>query len=226
MQKKPGTLVIILYILSTNPLSQAARSDGSLTLDGLQGQYAPQDPPDPGYIFVTPKRATGKSLPLPSHAAGRIRSPPTLTLSRLLPRTFLPPIPVEGQVRTQFHPSILTLPTARQLTPPPHPRGAARRHRRQGWRGNGSSSRGPSLWTPGSARRASSSAARLRAPSSPASSPTGPRAARRAPHAMCRASPPAPPPPQSRSRFAITARTAVTARAPAVRGGLGRWGGA
>ena len=56
-----GALVVLLYILITCPLSQAARSDGSLTLDGLQGQYAPQDPPDPGYIFVTPKRAPGNA---------------------------------------------------------------------------------------------------------------------------------------------------------------------
>ena len=42
------------------PHLEAARSDGSLTLDGLQGQYAPVQPATPGYVFVTPKRAPGK----------------------------------------------------------------------------------------------------------------------------------------------------------------------
>jgi hypothetical protein len=60
MQNKEGMLMVILVLVAI-PFSQAARSDGSLSLDGLQGQYAPQDDPDPGYIFVTPKRAAGWS---------------------------------------------------------------------------------------------------------------------------------------------------------------------
>lgn len=54
--------ISLLCSLALYPLPlEGARSDGSLILDGLQGDYAPSQPATPGYVFVTPARAAGSN---------------------------------------------------------------------------------------------------------------------------------------------------------------------